>query len=117
MYPGFMYIPRKPWKFGNEYHDGGPDSNIIWVSLHSGGDQKMVEFQYPEIVHNHYKFCDMIDNHNSFRMHLISMEETWMTMRWDIHVFCFLLVVTIVNIQNAAVYFLNKPKLDALQSQ
>ena len=31
--------------------------------------------------------------------------------------FCFLLTITIVNIQNAAVYFLNKPKLDAMQSQ
>ena len=80
------------------------------------GVKKVVEFQYPEIVHNHYKFCDMIDNHNSFQMHPISMEETWMTMRWANHVFCFLLAITIVNIQNAAVYFLNKPKLDALQS-
>ena len=39
--PGFMYIPRKPWKFGNKYHDAGcADSNIIWVSLHNGGGQK-----------------------------------------------------------------------------
>ena len=79
------------------------------------GVKKVVEFQYPEIVHNHYKVCDMIDNHNSFQMHPISMEETWMTMRWANHVFCFLLTITIVNIQNASVYFLNKPKLDALQ--
>ena len=81
------------------------------------GVKKVVEFQYPEIVHNHYKFCDMIDNHNSFQMHPISMEETWMTMRWANHMFSFLLTITIVNIQNAAVDFLNKPKLDALQSQ
>ena len=80
------------------------------------GVKRVVEFQYPEIVHNHYKFCDMIDNHNSFWMHPISMEETWMTMRWANCMFCFLLTVTIVNIQKAAVYFLNKPKLDALQS-
>ena len=41
MCPGFMYVPRKPWKFGNEYHDAGcADSNIIWASLHSGGGQK-----------------------------------------------------------------------------
>ena len=58
----------------------------------------------------------MIDNHNSFQMHPISMEETWMTMRWANHVFCFLLMVMMVNVQNAAVYCLNKPKLDALQS-
>ena len=240
MCPGFMYIPRKPWKFGNEYHDAGcADSDIIcaldlregkeqpqnlgpkefdnigkttgillqltkpvWSTgkvfvLDSGfcvvqalvelkkkglfaaqqnhahfdnknvgdvnaikgtmdgvpfhihamkepdyimmlmstnrmtlrmgvmkrrhytveGVKKVGEFQYPEIVHNHYKFHDMIGNHNSFQMHLISMEETWMTMRWANRVFCFLLTITIVNIQNAAVYFLNKPKLDAMQSQ
>ena len=59
----------------------------------------------------------MIDNHNSSRMHPISMEETWMTMRWANHIFCFLLAVTVVNIQNAACYFLNKSKMDALQSR
>ena len=78
---------------------------------------KNVEFEYPEIVHNHYKFRDMTDNQNSFRMHPISMEETWMTMRWANRMFCFLLAVTTVNIQNAAVYFLNKPKMDAMQSR
>ena len=40
-----------------------------------------------------------------------------MTMRWPNHVFSFILAVSIVNIQNAASYFLNKPKMDALQSQ
>ena len=81
------------------------------------GVKKTTEFRYPEVVYNHYRFRDMIDNHNSFRMHPISMEETWMTMRWANHVFCFLLAITVVNIQNAAVYFLNKVKLDALQSR
>ena len=39
--PGFMYIPRKPWKFGNKYHDAGcADSDIIWVlDLREGKDQ------------------------------------------------------------------------------
>ena len=59
----------------------------------------------------------MTDNHNSFQMHPISMEETWTTMRWANRMFCFLLAVTTVNIQNAAVYFLNKPKMDAMQSR
>ena len=39
--PGFMYVPRKPWKFGNEYHDAGcADSDIIWqVDLREGKDR------------------------------------------------------------------------------
>ena len=29
---GFMFIPRKPWPSGNEYHDAGCCNNdIIWV--------------------------------------------------------------------------------------
>ena len=80
------------------------------------GVKKVAKFKYPEIINNCYKFQDMINNHNSFWMHPISMEETWMTMRWANCVFCFLLAVMMINVQNTAVYFLNKPKLDALQS-
>ena len=40
-----------------------------------------------------------------------------MTMRWPNRVFCFLLAVTMVNVQNAATYFLKKPKLDSLQAR
>ena len=67
-----------------------------------------------EVVHNHYTYRDVIDNHNSQRMHPISMEETWMTAHWPNHVFCFLLVVTMVNVQNAGVYFYHLPKVDSL---
>ena len=74
-------------------------------------------FQYQEVVHNHYQYRDVIDNHNSARMHPISMEEMWMTMRGPNCVFCFLLAVTMFNVQNTATYFLKKPKLDSLQAQ
>ena len=37
---GFMFVPHKPWKFGNEYHDAGCSlSDIIWqVDLREGKD-------------------------------------------------------------------------------
>ena len=76
--------------------------------------KKVTEFKYPEVVSNHYHYQDMIDNRNLFRMHPISLEETWMTMRWPNHVFSFILAVSIVNVQNAASYL---AKVDALQSQ
>ena len=38
-------------------------------------------------------------------------------MRWPNRVFCFLLAVTMVNVQNAATYFLKNAKLDSLQAQ
>ena len=39
--PGFMCVPCKPWKFGNEYHDAGcAMSDIIWrVDLREGMDR------------------------------------------------------------------------------
>ena len=38
--PGYN-VPRKPWKFGNEYHDAGCAlSNVIWqVDLYEGKDR------------------------------------------------------------------------------
>ena len=42
------------------------------------------------------------------------MEETWMMTRWPNRVFCFLVAVTMVNVQNAANYFVKTPKLDSL---
>ena len=37
-----------------------------------------------------------------------------MTTHWPTHVFCFLLAVTMVNLQNDGVYFCNLPKVDSL---
>ena len=66
---------------------------------------------------NHYRYHDMIDNHNGMRMHPIALEETWLTSRWPNQVFSFLLAVTVVNVQNAATYFFNKEKIDALTAK
>ena len=81
------------------------------------GVKHVTMFRYPEVVHNHYCYQDVIDNLNSYRMHLLSMEETWMTMHWPNRVFCFLLAITMVNVQNVATYFLNKPKMESLLSR
>ena len=83
-----------------------------------GGSKVVKKFKYPEVLYNHYQFWDVIDNNNnnSMRLSLISMEETWMTSPWANRVFCFLLAVTVVNIQNAGCYFLNLIKVDALKA-
>ena len=38
--PGFMFVPCKPWSFGNKYHDTGcAESDIIWaLELWEGKD-------------------------------------------------------------------------------
>ena len=81
------------------------------------GQKEVKMFFYPEVVHNHYAYRDMIDNHNSQRMHPISIEETWMTTRWPNRVFGFLLAITVVNVQNAGVYFCGMPKIDAIRAR
>ena len=67
------------------------------------GTKQVLTFKYPEVVHNHYWYRDVIDNHISQQIHPISMEETWMTTCWSNCIFCFLLAVTMVNAQNAGV--------------
>ena len=59
----------------------------------------------------------MIDNHNSQQMHPISLEETWMTTCWPNCVFCFLLAVSVVNVQNVGEYFCALEKVDALSAR
>ena len=74
-------------------------------------------FKYPEVVYNHYKYRDCIDNHNSQHMHPISLEEMWITEHWPNRAFCFLLAVTTVNVQNAANYFANTATIDSLSAR
>ena len=81
-------------------HEKGPEKRRHFTI---NGEKVVKTFHCPEIIHNHYAYRDMIDKHNSQRMHPISMEETWMTTCWPNHVFCFLLAVTVVNVQNAGV--------------
>ena len=40
-----------------------------------------------------------------------------MTTCWPNHVFCFLLTETMVNVQNAGVYFCNLPKVDSFTAR
>lgn len=69
-----------------------------------GDEQKRVldngtraTFFYPEVVYNHFQYRDAVDSHNSSRMHPLSLEETWKTIRWPLRVFQFILAVTEVN--------------------
>ena len=86
------------------------------TALQKNGMKTETSFKYPEVVYNHYRYRDCINNHNSQRMHPISMEETWMTTQWPNWVFWVLLVVTMVNMQNAANYFANTIKMDSLSA-
>jgi hypothetical protein len=47
-----------------------------------------------------------VDNHNNLRHALPSLEDTWVTQRWEIRAFYFLLAITEVNVYLALKYFL-----------
>ena len=66
-------------------------------AVQDDGVTRKVRFQYPEVCANHYNYRDSVDNHNSRRMHPISIEEQWRTQRWPNKVFQFLLGITEVN--------------------
>ena len=70
-----------------------------------------------ETTHDEQNVSETQDDTSEEKNVPISLEETWMTMRWPNRVFSFILAVFIVNIQNAASNFLNKAKMDALQSR
>ena len=38
------------------------------------GVKHVTTFRYPEVVYNHFCYWDVIDNHNSYRIHPLSME-------------------------------------------
>ena len=54
-------------------------------------------FKYPEVVHNHFKNCHSVNDHNAKRHSPISIEVVWATKQWPNHVFSFLFTITEVN--------------------
>jgi hypothetical protein len=68
-------------------------------------DGSVATFKYIEPFDNHYRYRHAVDDHNNLRHSGISIEETWMTKRWECRVFAFILAITEVNIYLAFRYF------------
>ena len=117
--PFHLYVMKEPdytMLIMSTYGTNGTVGEEKKRHCNKDGEKKITMFVYPEVVHNHYCYCNVIDNHNSVRMHPISMEETWMTTHWPNRAFCFLLTLTIVNARNAGRYFAKLPEIDTLQA-
>ena len=63
------------------------------------------KFRYSEVIHNHYKYRHLVDDHNAKRHAPISLEMTWATKTWTHRVFAFLLAITEVNTFLSERYF------------
>ena len=58
----------------------------------------IVEFQYTQPFAYHFDFRHCVDDNNHLRHIRPSFEETWITHRWVLRVFAFLLALTEVNL-------------------
>ena len=62
-------------------------------------------FKFPEVVHNHFQYHHVVDDHNAKWHSPISIEVVWATKWWPNRVFSFLLSITEVNCFLAESYF------------
>ena len=76
-----------------------------WVKSQNG-KHELKHFKYTEPFYNHYKFRHAVDDHNNLRHSVPSIEGTWITHRWPLRVFAFILAVSEVNTYLAIKYFL-----------
>jgi Transposase IS4 len=67
------------------------------------GNTKTIK--YTEPFENHYLYRHAVDDHNNLRHSDISLEETWVTHRWENRVFAFILAITEVNVYLAMRFF------------
>jgi hypothetical protein len=68
-------------------------------------------FQYLDVIANHYSYCGCVDDHNNKRQdgekkQGLSLESTWVTYRWPVCEFSFILGITEVNAYLAWQYFM-----------
>ena len=60
------------------------------------GDDR-IDFQYKKPFDWHFRYRHIVDDHNNLRHALPSLEAGWLTERWALRVFTFLLAITEVN--------------------
>lgn len=70
------------------------------------GENVTKKFKYTEPFANHFLIRHAIDDHNNLRHQLPSIEVTWVTHRWAVRVFSFILAISEVNTYLAMKYFI-----------
>lgn len=77
-----------------------PETKRHYKNAH--GADVSTTFRYPEVVGNHYSYRGCVDDHNNKRQdggskQGLAIETTWVTRRWPIRVFSFILGISEVN--------------------
>ena len=70
-----------------------------------GNEEILTTFQYPRPFDWHFRYRHAVDDHNNLRHALPSIEDSWVTQRWEVRVFGFVLAITEVNAFLALRYF------------
>mmetsp|Transcript_12000 Transcript_12000/g.18292 ORF Transcript_12000/g.18292 Transcript_12000/m.18292 type:complete len:267 (-) Transcript_12000:255-1055(-) len=70
--------------------------------------KSLKSFRYPEVIHNHLKYCHIIEDHSAKQHSMISLKMLWTTKWLPNRVFSFLLATAEINIYTAFTYFLNE---------
>ena len=73
-----------------------------WVE---NGVEVVKEFVYKLPFDWHFRYRHAVDDHNNLRHGLPSIEDTWITQRWEVSVFAFILAVCEVNAFLVVRYF------------
>ena len=84
---------------------GGLTADDTCKMAHRGLGCEWITFQYTKPFDWHVCYRHAVDDHNNLRHALPSLEDTWVTQRWEIQVFAFLLAVTEVNTYLAMRHF------------
>ena len=89
---------------------GGPNSvddscKTTTRTWKRGNEEISTTFQYPRPFDWHFRYRHAVDDHNNLRHALPSVEDTWVTKRWECRVFSFILAITEINAFLALRYF------------
>lgn len=97
------YIMKLMSTYGGLVVKGDNKKNVRIVH----GEKKT--FFYQEPFANHFLYRHVIDDHNNHRHSHPSIEETWVTHRWPLRVFSFLLAISEINVFLAYRHFVWRP--------
>ena len=86
-------------------------ANRSWVE---GGVNIVKSFAYALPFDWHFRYRHAVDDHNNLRHALPSIEDTWLTFRWELRVLAFILALCEVNSYLALKYFVFVEMMDNL---
>ena len=61
------------------------------------GENVVKKFKYKLPFDWHFRYRHAVDDHNNLRHSLPSIEDTWVTYRWEFQVFYFISAISEVN--------------------